>query len=147
MIHLPLLDQKILTRAHNEKIQVYDPLRKRWVAFTPEEHVRQLLIAYLSQTAGYPVAFMAAEKEVRLLHLRRRFDLLIFNRDHRPWMLAECKEPGVPVTDDTLHQLLAYHSRIPCRFWLLTNGIQTYCADSADPDNILWLDALPAYDL
>lgn len=147
MMHLPLLDQTIRTRQQNHKPQVYDPLRRRWVALTPEEHVRQLLVSYLSGVAGYPAAFMAAEKEVKLLRLRRRFDLMIFDRNHQPWMLAECKEPGVPVTDNTLHQLLAYHSQIPCRYWLLSNGIQTYCADSATPGEIRWLDALPAYEL
>ena len=147
MIHLPLLDQNIRIRQQDAKVQVYDPLRRKWVAFTPEEHVRQLLISYLSVMAAYPVAFMATEKEVRLHQLRRRFDLLVYNRNHQPWMLAECKEPGVALTDNTLHQLLAYHSQIPCRFWLLTNGIQTYCADSADPNKIVWLHELPAYDL
>lgn len=146
MIHLPLLEQSIRTRQQGDKVQVYDPLRKRWVLLTPEEHVRQLLIQYLSGIAGYPPAFMAAEKQVRLRHLNRRFDLLVFNRQHQPWMLAECKEPGVPLTDAALHQLLAYHSQIPCRYWLLTNGLETFCADSADRQNIVWLHALPAYD-
>lgn len=147
MIHLPLLSQPIRTRSQAGKAQVFDSLRKRWVALTPEEHVRQLLIAYLSREAGYPAGMMAAEKEVRLPQVRRRFDLLVYNRQHQPWLLAECKEPGVPITDKALHQLLAYHRQLPCRYWLLSNGLRTYCADSSNPAQIVWLDALPPYDL
>lgn len=126
---------------------MYDPLRQRWFLLTPEEHVRQLLIQHLIKKAGFPAALMASEKAVKIGTVTRRFDLLVFNRQHQPWLLAECKEPGVAVTEATLYQLLAYHSQLGCRYWLLTNGLQTFCADAGDPQNIQWLKELPVYEL
>jgi hypothetical protein len=147
MIHLPLLQATLQTRRLDGAVQVYDPVRRRWVALTPEEHVRQLLIAHLLADMSYPAALMAIERGLSFGHTTLRFDIAVYHRDtHRPWLLAECKAPDVPITDAVLHQLLGYHSKLPdCRYWLITNGRQTFCADAGDKHDIRWLNALPAY--
>lgn len=77
--------------------------------------------------------------------MAKRFDLVVYDRAHKPWMLVECKAPEVPVTEVTLRQLLQYQQTIQCNYWLLTNGHQTFCANACDPMQIAWLQDLPAY--
>lgn len=92
----------------------------------------------------YPIGLIAVEKQLTLNNLRKRFDIVIYNREHQPWMLVECKAPEVPITDSVLQQLLQYHNNLQCSYWLVTNGHQTYCADACDVKDIKWLDKLPA---
>jgi len=132
-------------RPAGDKTTVFDPIRKKWVVLTPEEHVRQYLIAYLTEVMRYPPALLAVEKTITVEKLARRFDVVAYNRDHQPWLLAECKAPEVPVSETTLRQLLTYQSTVQSSYWLLTNGHQTFCADARDTENIKWLNSLPEY--
>ena len=125
---------------------MFDPIRKKWIILTPEEHVRQYLIAYLIGTMHYPAAMIAVEKTLKVGAMSKRFDLVVYDRNHKPWMLAECKEPEVPITEQTLHQLLNYQRTLQCNYWLLSNGHQTFCADACDVNRIEWLRALPEYN-
>lgn len=127
------------------KAFVFDPVRKAWFTLTPEEHVRQYLLGYMLDVLHYPPALVSVERLVRVGGMNRRYDVVVYSREHKPWLLAECKSPDVQVTESTLHQLLAYHSVVQARYWLLTNGPQMFCADAAEVDNIRWLSALPAY--
>ena len=147
MLDLPLLEYPVRTHVENGRAQVFDPIRKRWLAMTPEEHVRQRLIQYFTEKMLYPQSMMAVEKSITIGPVTRRFDLALYRRDtHQPWLLAECKAPDMPIDAQALYQLVHYHSQLQCRFWLLTNGHQHFCADVDDANNIQWLDALPAYD-
>jgi len=146
MITLDFSNLHIKLRQASERTQVFDPVRKKWVVLTPEEHVRQYLLQYMIQGMGYPQALIAVEKRIISGQLKRRFDIIVYNREHRPWMLVECKEPEVPVTDDTLFQLLAYQRTASCRYWTLSNGHQHFCADASDPSKIKWLEDLPPYN-
>ncbi len=147
MISLPLLDSPLQTRTVDGAVQVFDPVRKSWVALTPEEHVRQLLLQYMIRHLEYPPALMAVERGLSFGHTMLRFDVVVFHRDqHLPWLLAECKRPDEPLSAAVLQQLLQYHSKLPaCRYWLITNGHQTACADAQDVQRIQWMDRLPAY--
>jgi hypothetical protein len=133
-------------RRHEGKTQVYDPIRRKWIILTPEEHVRQYLLQYLMQHLHYPPSLIAVEKQLTLGPLNKRFDIVVYNREHKPWLLAECKAPEVMITEATLNQLLQYHNTLQCRYWLLCNGHQVYCADAGNIAAIKWLEALPAYD-
>jgi hypothetical protein len=95
--------------------------------------------------AHYPAALLAVEKAILVGSRTKRFDIVVYNREHKPWMLVECKAPEVPITEKTLEQLLNYQRSVQCSYWLLTNGHQTYCADACDVSNIKWLESLPVY--
>ena len=147
MISLPLLEKSLTLREAPGGTQVFDPVRRGWFLLTREEHVRQLLLAHLVDDLSYPPSLIAVERKLEG-PLPRRFDLVVFSRDtHQPWMLVECKEPDVRITETTLHQLLAYQKTIGARYWLLTNGLTTFCADAASHSAIRWMDALPPYEL
>jgi hypothetical protein len=126
---------------------IRDVVRKKWIQLTPEEHVRQALLHYFINRMHYPAALIAVEKQVKYGALNKRYDIVVYNRDHQPWLLAECKAPGMPVQQSTLHQLLQYHSSTPCPYWLLSNGVETWCADACDIHNISWMSSLPAFSL
>jgi hypothetical protein len=147
MIRLPLLEQRLRTRSAGGTVQVFDPVRRYWVALTPEEHVRQLLLAYLTGPMNYPASLIAVERGLAFGHTMLRFDIVVYHREgHQPWLLAECKRPDEPVNEGVLQQLLQYHSKMPaCRYWLISNGHQTYCADAGDRGAIQWLEGLPPY--
>lgn len=126
--------------------RVFDPVRKKWLVLTPEEHVRQYYLQYLIDILKYPAALISVEKKIKVAGMDRRFDIIVYDTNHTPWMLVECKAPDVPLSDKALHQLLQYHNAIPCRYWVLSNGHQNYCADANDILNIKWCSALPAYN-
>lgn len=75
----------------------------------------------------------------------RRFDVVIYSRQHLPWMLIECKQPGVSLTQDAMMQLLSYQSVVNARYFMLTNGIEHFCADAANISDVRWLSDLPPF--
>ncbi len=144
-IPIELSHEGLRLERRNDEVKVFDPIRKIWVSFLPEEFVRQWILHHFIHQMQYPASLIAVEKKIPGHHKGRRFDLLVFGRDHKPWMLVECKSPEVPIRHQSLFQLLDYHGHLPARYWLLTNGMQTYCADAGDPQQIEWIDRLPAY--
>lgn len=147
MVQLDISDIQLQLRNHGGKTQVFDPVRKRWLILTPEEHVRQYTIQVLVQKMGYPLAMLSVEKQIEVGGMVKRFDIVVYGREHNPWMLVECKAHEVMITEAALHQLLNYQRNIQGKYWLLTNGHQTFCADANNVENIRWLNKLPAYDL
>jgi hypothetical protein len=95
--------------------------RKKWVVLTPEEWVRQNFILYLSEVLQYPVSLMAVEKSLVLGDIGKRFDIVVFKKE-QPWMLVECKEMNVPITERTFHQMLRYNISLQAAVFVLTNG-------------------------
>ena len=105
---------------------IFDTIRKQWIVLTEEEWVRQNFIRYLVQEMKYPETLIAVEKEMQLGELKKRFDILVYNKDHQPWMLVECKAGDVALDDKVFQQVLRYHISIPCTFLLITNGQYTF---------------------
>jgi len=107
--------------------EIFDPFRKKWVALTPEEWVRQSLLGYLVQKRNYPASLIAVERGVKVGELSRRFDAVVFAKTGKPWMLIECKAPGESLEGGPVGQLLAYQSNLSARYILLSNGHDTRC--------------------
>ena len=105
---------------------LFDSIRKIWVLITDEEWVRQNFIQYLTRELNYPVSLIAVEKEIQLGELKKRFDILVYNKDHEPWMLIECKAPEINLDEKTFQQVLRYHLSVPCSYLIITNGHYTY---------------------
>ena len=105
---------------------IFDSSRKIWIRLTPEEWVRQNFLQYLQQIMNYPGSLIAVEKELILGELTKRFDILVYDRNHLPWMMVECKSMGVQLDESVLLQILRYHIAIPVPYIVITNG--SYCA-------------------
>lgn len=123
-IHFPEPSFRLKNDAGKEYI--FDPLRKKWLLLTPEEWVRQNFIQYLIQVMQYPSSLIALEKEIWLGELKKRFDVLIYTKDHRPWMIIECKAETIILNEQTLQQALRYNITVPASFIVITNGTHTH---------------------
>lgn len=106
--------------------QVFDVIRKKWLVLTPEEWVRQNMVQFLLIDKKYPSSLISVEKEIKLGELKKRCDLVIFNRNSSPWMIIECKEMNVPLSRKTCEQILRYHIALPATYLIITNGSYTY---------------------
>jgi hypothetical protein len=104
---------------------IFDAIRKQWLVLTDEEWIRQNFIQYLVQSLHYPAAFIAVEKEIMLGELKKRFDILIYDQQHKPWMMIECKGTAIELDESVLQQVLRYNISVPVSFLLITNGHYT----------------------
>jgi hypothetical protein len=119
-------------KKENSKEFLFDPLRKKWLLLTPEEWVRQNFVQYLIQAMHYPSSLIALEKEVMLGELKKRFDILIYSKDHQPWMIVECKAADIKLNKDTLQQALRYNISVPADFLVITNGDYSFGWEKKD---------------
>ena len=107
----------------NEREFIFDPIRKKEVVLTPEEWVRQHVIAFFSETQKYPVSLIAVEREIKFNQLKKRFDVLLFNKKGEPEMLVECKAPEVKLSSETLFQIATYNMVFKVPFLFVSNGL------------------------
>ncbi|MCC6287049.1 MAG: type I restriction enzyme HsdR N-terminal domain-containing protein [Chitinophagaceae bacterium] len=122
-IEYPEYSYKIEFR--DNKKMIFDIVRKLWVNLTPEEWVRQNFLQYLIQVKQYPPALISVEKEIYLGELKKRCDIVIYNRNGEPYMLVECKAMDVALSTKTIDQVLRYNISIPVNHIIITNG--AYC--------------------
>ncbi|KIC90371.1 type I restriction enzyme HsdR N-terminal domain-containing protein [Flavihumibacter sp. ZG627] len=131
-------------RENGGRRQIFDETRKRWVAFTPEEWVRQNFLQYLLQEMNYPATLIAIEKEIKLGELSKRFDILVYDNNHKPWLMVECKSMEIPLTEEVLHQVLRYNITIPVPYLVITNGTISYFFEKRS-GKLEMLEQLPAW--
>ena len=141
LINYPKYPFKIQKEAGKDCI--FDPLRKEWIVLTPEEWVRQNFIQYLIQEKQYPASLIAIEKTIQLGELKKRFDIVVYKED-KPWMLIECKEANVAISEKTLDQILQYQQVLEAQFIIMTNGHNTYGA-KIKTGRLHYLQSLPDY--
>lgn len=139
-IAYPPYQPKIKEDAGRELI--FDSIRKKWVVLTPEEWVRQNFLQYLVQVMQYPSSLIAVEKEIALGDIKKRYDIVVFDKHTKPFMLIECKEMGVGLTQDVLNQALRYNITMQVPYVVITNG--THCmAYNCRGNTIVEVTALP----
>ena len=106
---------------------VYDPLRRKEVALTPEERVRQWLIGVLCAQSGIPAHMMMSEVALTLPSGKpQRADLVVWDRNGAPLLIAECKRPEVKLDRAVTEQALRYNNVLDVSYILVTNGTQTF---------------------
>lgn len=109
------------------KPMVFCQVRKKLVVLTPEEWVRQHLVAYLHQDLSYPLTLMKMERLVKGGQRKQRADISIHNRNGEALMLIECKAPEETLSRETFFQAGRYNQHINAPFLLISNGMQHYC--------------------
>jgi hypothetical protein len=122
MIRIEYPSYPFKIKAKEDKTFIFDELRKLWLRLTPEEWVRQNFLQYLMQVKKYPASLIAIEKKIKLGELVKRFDILIYDGNHKPWMMVECKEMDVQLNQEVLEQVLRYNVAVPVRYLIITNG-------------------------
>jgi len=125
MIKIEFPKEQPKTRQRSGVNEIFDTVRKKWLVLTPEEWVRQNVLQFLLLKKNYPASLIAIEKEIRLGELKKRCDIVVYNRNSEPWMIIECKEMNVSLSQKTVDQILRYHITLPAKFLIISNG--SYC--------------------
>ena len=136
----------IKLREANGHREVFDIVRNRFVALTPEEWVRQHFILYLHQQLLYPLELMQVEGSISLNGMSKRCDIVVYDSNVRPLIIVECKKETVPLTQKVIDQACRYNLVLQVPFLCLTNGTQQICCQ-VDFENkqLLPIPKLPKY--
>ncbi len=107
------------------KTLIFDKIRRKYVALTPEEEVRQLTIDILNKEFNYPLTRFSLEAQINVGKISKRYDIIVRDSKAKPFMLIECKAKNIPITEKTLLQATNYNIQIQAPYILLTNSITT----------------------
>ncbi len=123
-LNLPSYSFKI--KSKENKLYIFDTLRKKNVVLTPEEWVRQNFIQYLVLEKKYPKSLIGIEKQLKINNLIKRTDILIFDNTGKSNIIVECKAPSVKITQVTFDQIARYNLSLNANYLIVTNGLQHY---------------------
>ena len=107
-----------------DKPEIFDPVRKKWVAMIPEEKVRQIFILYLLNIKGFPLSHLSVEHAVTVNGMTQRYDLVAFDNNLKPYLVVECKAPQVKLTQKAVEQAGRYNSILRAPLLCVTNGLE-----------------------
>jgi hypothetical protein len=144
-LNLPPYEIKITER--EGKRQIFDPLRKSYVALTPEEWVRQHFVNYLLQYKGYPASLTANEVGITLNGMSRRCDTVIYDKSLKPRAIVEYKAPSVKITKEVFAQISRYNLVLRVDYLIISNGLQHYCCKMNYTNNsFTFMQDIPDYN-
>ncbi|NLH57302.1 MAG: type I restriction enzyme HsdR N-terminal domain-containing protein [Rikenellaceae bacterium] len=106
---------------------IFYTIRRKYVALTPEEWVRQHFINFLITYKGFPKGLMAVEQKVTINGMPQRVDIVAYNRNGKPILVAECKAPDVKLTQATIGQAARYNLQLQAGYLIITNGKMHFC--------------------
>lgn len=125
-LRLPPMQTKI-QRGKDGVERVWDELRQKYVALTPEEWVRQHFVNWMISDKGYAKSMMANEIGIHVNGMSRRCDTVVFGRDKRPIAIVEYKAPNVKITQDVFDQIVRYNLSLHASYLIVSNGLNHYC--------------------
>ncbi len=143
-LNLPPYSFKI--KSKENKLYIFDMLRKKNVVLTPEEWVRQNYIQYLINEKKYPKTLIAIEKQLKINNLIKRTDILIFDKNGNPNIIVECKAPSIKITQDAFDQIARYNLKLQAKYLIVTNGLEHfYCKMNYQQMKYDFLKEIPNY--
>ena len=147
MFRLNLPPYPIKIQEKGEKRQIFDFLRRKWVALTPEEWVRQHFTHFLVEQKNYPQALLANEVELRIGEKRLRCDTLLYNKELRPRMIIEYKAPTIQIQQKTFDQISVYNLLLKVDYLVVSNGLSHYCCKmDYEHQSYQFLKDIPDYE-
>jgi hypothetical protein len=146
MYRLNLPQYEIKIKENGEKKTIFDVLRRKYVALTPEEWVRQHFVHFLIEHKGYAKNLMANEVELKVGEKRLRCDSVLYDRDLRPKMIIEYKAPTITLSQQVFDQISVYNMLLKVDYLIVSNGLQHYCCKMDYPNHkYLFLEDIPEY--
>ncbi len=124
---LKLPSYPVKLKNHSQRTQIFDRIRKKFVALTPEEWVRQHFVNFLIETKKYPESRIAIESSLKYNEMVRRPDIVYFDINLKPQLIVECKAPEVKITQSTFDQIVRYNNALSVTYLIVTNGLQHFC--------------------
>lgn len=126
---------------------ILDRIRRKFVRLTPEEWVRQNFVQYLITEGKYPPGLIGIEVMFLLNKLKRRVDILVYNRSGKPVMIVECKEPDVKIDEKVFDQIVTYNLGLKVPYIVVTNGLVHYaCKLKPDQPGYEYINVIPLYE-
>jgi predicted type IV restriction endonuclease len=129
------------------KVSIFDEIRKKFIILTPEEWVRQHVVQFLLDEKKYPKSLINVEKVLKVNGLRKRYDVVVFNSDGSIFILIECKAPEIKISQATFDQIARYNMTMNSEFLMVTNGLNHYfCQMDFENEKYTFLENLPNYN-
>ena len=126
------------------KIAIFDLIRKKYILLTPEEWVRQHTIHWLTEDKKISKNLINVEKTIKINDLVKRYDIVVFQNNGAIKLLVECKAPTVKITQETFHQIARYNLLLKADFLMVTNGVNHYfCKMDFENQQYIFLNDLP----
>jgi predicted type IV restriction endonuclease len=143
-LNLPSIDSKI--KKEGGKLLIFDIIRKKYIVLTPEEWVRQHFIHFLISGKGYPRSLFKIESSLSFNKLQKRSDILVHDRQGKPWMLVECKSSSIKLSQKAFNQIAVYNMTVGAKYLAVTNGMVHYCCEApALGTESKFLDVFPEF--
>ena len=143
-LNLPEYQIKVRTTDGNQ--QIFDEIRRKYVALIPEEWVRQHVVRFLLEEKKYPISLINVEKVLNVNGLRKRYDVVVFNSDGSILILVECKAPEIKTSQATFDQIARYNMTLKAEYLMVTNGHNHYfCLMDFENEKYEFLNELPDY--
>jgi len=146
MVKLNLPEYLFRIREVDSKTQIFDDFRKKFVALTPEEWVRQNFLRYLVTEKKYPKSLISVEAGLKLFTLKKRTDIVVYDNRGKPVLIVECKAPDVKISNEVFDQVVRYNMALRVKYMVLTNGLNHFsCVINYLQQSYVFLPEIPDY--
>ncbi len=133
---------------NENKLSIFDAVRKKFVVLTPEEWVRQHTVQFLIREKKYPISLINVEKALTINGLQKRYDIIIYKPNGSIDLLVECKAVNIKISQDTFDQVARYNMALKANYLMVTNGLNHYyCQIDYQKEKYHFLKELPDYHL
>lgn len=134
-------------KSTENKVSIFDVIRKKFIILQPEEWVRQHCVHYLINVKNYPKSLINVEKELTINGLKKRYDIVVFNSDGSIYLIVECKSHSITINQDTFDQIARYNLALNAEYLMVTNGINHYyCQMDNASERYAFLKDIPEYN-
>ena len=145
-LNLPSYSLK-LRKNKLQKVEVFDPLRKKYLILTPEEWVRQNFIEYLADKMHYPKSLMQSEVALKINRVQKRADIVLYGKQGQAILLVECKAPDIKISQEVFDQAARYNMVFKVQYMIITNGLQHYCCElDHENESYNFMEDIPPFD-
>ena len=143
-LNFPAYDFRV--KSSENKVRIFDVIRKKFVVLSPEEWVRQHVLHWLLIHKNYPASLISVEKQLKINQVSKRYDLVVFNPDGSIEILVECKSCTTPISQSVFDQIARYNLQIDSNYLMVTNGLEHYyCKMDQREEKYIFLGQIPDF--
>ncbi|MBA4154437.1 type I restriction enzyme HsdR N-terminal domain-containing protein [Flavobacterium sp.] len=148
MQKLNFSDYSFRFKNSENKVSVFDEIRKKFIVLTPEEWVRIHVVQYLIQEKNYPKSLINVEKLIKINTISKRYDIVVYQPNGEIFLLIECKKPDVSINQLVFDQIARYNLTLKAKYLMVTNGLNHYfCQMDFEQERYVFLKDIPDYEL
>lgn len=147
LLNMPNYSDRIRLRKQDEQVQIFDPIRGKWLVLSPEEWVRQNTIIYISDTLEAPMTRIANEVAINYNGLTKRCDSIIYDDYGKPLIIIEYKRTDVQITQHVFDQIATYNLQLRVPYLIISNGLQhILCKVDFENRKYIFAEQWPKYN-